>query len=254
MGRLGYRRVDPPERISEKQLKLLLRLRKDFDYVNDEKRLHVELHWQLLSNPHLMSETTTISSARGVLLPGKVELRTLGPDDLFTYLCSHGAVHWWYQMKWLADIAALLAKEPHDGVERLYRAAELRGASRAAGQAILLCHRLLATDVPDRLVATLRRNPTLRWLEATALNAITSEIRPSEKLFGTTRGSLSCFLLGESSRYQLAELKIHLVCQADVMTLPLPTRLQFLYPVLRLPLWFWRQMTRLSVAKRSVPQ
>lgn len=240
----GYRRLDPPERISETQLKLLLRLRKDFDYVNDEKRLHVELHWRLLSNPHLMSDTTVISSSRAVKLSGAMELRTLGPDDLFTYLCAHGAVHWWYQMKWLADIGALLAKEPREGVERLYRAAELRGASLAAGQAILLCHRLLAADVPEELIARLRSDPILRWLEATALNAVTSEIRPGDKLFGTTRGSLSCFLLGQGARYHLAELKIHFVCEADVMTLPLPKHLQFLYPILRLPLWLWRQMGR----------
>jgi hypothetical protein len=207
----------------------------------------------LLSNPHLMSETTAISSARGVSLLGKVELRTLGPDDLFTYLCAHGAVHWWYQMKWLADVGALLAKESLDGVERLYQAAKLRGANLAAGQAILLCHRLLAANVPECLIARLRRKPILRWLEATALNAIASEVKPGDKLFGTTRGSLSCFLLGQSSRYQLAELKIHLICQADVMTLPLPKQLQFLYPILRLPLWLWRQATRLSLAKRSFP-
>jgi hypothetical protein len=201
-----------------------------------------------------MNDTNVFSAVRGVKLSGTMELRTLGPDDLFTYLCAHGAVHWWYQMKWLADVAALLAKESQGGVERLYQAAKLRGADQAAGQAIVLCHRLLGADVPEDLIARLRRKPTLRWLEATALKAITSEIRPGDTLFGTTRGSLSCFLLGRGPRYQLAEMKIHLICQADVMTLPLPKHLQFLYPILRLPLWLWRQMTKFSMARRTVAQ
>ena len=48
------------------------------------------------------------------------------------------------------------------------------------------------------------------------------------------------FLLGRSWRYWLAELKNHLTNQADVLAVPLPERLRFLYPVLRLPLWAWR--------------
>jgi hypothetical protein len=250
MEHAGYRRVDPPSWLSDAQMAILLSVRKDFDYVNDSKGIHVELHWRLLSNPHLMNESTALSSARNVPLSGDIGLQTLGREDLFTYLCGHGAVHWWYQLKWLADVGALLAKESDDGVEQLYRAAEQRGSGRAAGQAILLCHRLLAADVPQRLLRELRQKPMLRRLEATALNALTSEIRPADKLFGTTRGSLSCFLLGHSLRYSLAELKIHLICQADVMTLPLPKPLQFLYPVLRLPLWLWRQMTKLSMGSQ----
>ena len=70
------------------------------------------------------------------------------------------------------------------------------------------------------------------------------ELEPGKLPLGTTRGSLSSFLLGRGWRYWLAELKGHLICQADVMTLALPKELHFLYPVLRLPLWLWRQVTR----------
>ena len=82
--------------------------------------------------------------------PGLQGLRTLGEEDLFAYLCMHGALHWWNRLKWLADVNALLASTPEDGVERLVRAAEARGAGRAAAQALLLCQRLLA-DAPPRL-------------------------------------------------------------------------------------------------------
>jgi len=56
----------------------------------------------------------------------------------------------------------------------------------------------------------------------------------------TTRGSISTFLLGRGWRYQLAELGVQLTNPTDVLTVPLPKQLQFLYPVLRLPLWAWR--------------
>jgi hypothetical protein len=42
-------------------------------------------------------------------------------------------------LKWLADINALLAAAPEASSERLFQAAETRGAGLAAAQALLLC-------------------------------------------------------------------------------------------------------------------
>jgi len=57
------------------------------------------------------------------------------------------------------------------------------------------------------LMATLAKTAAVRWLQATALDAMTTghgEREPREKRFGTTRGSLSTFLLNPSWRYWLA--------------------------------------------------
>jgi hypothetical protein len=84
---------------------------------------------------------------------------------------------------------------------------------------------------------------TERWLHAAALNAMTGgrgEGDPHEARFGTTLGSLSTVLLNRGWRYWLAELKNQLTNQTDVLAVPLPGWLWFLYPILRLPLWAWR--------------
>jgi hypothetical protein len=241
----GYRRSEPPATITDAQMQLLLPLRKDFVYVHERHRAEIELHWRLLSNPHFMDETTVLKSSRIVPITTMDGLRTLGTDDLFAYLCAHGGRHWWYQLKWLADVSALLSAATNEGVEQLYSAAEIRGVGKATAQAILLCHRLLKTRVPDELVTTLDRHASVRWLEATALKAMNArggELEPNKLLFGTTRGSISSFLLGRDRRYWLAELKSLLICQTDILMLGLPKYLQFLYPFLRLPLWVWRRL------------
>jgi hypothetical protein len=95
------------------------------------------------------------------------------------------------------------------------------------------------------------RTATMRWLETTALNAMTcgqGEHEPREERLGTTRGSLSTFLLSRSWRYRLAELRLHLSNQTDVLTVPRSERLWFLYPVLRLPLWIRRHAAKLGTA------
>jgi hypothetical protein len=238
--RAGYRRFDPPPDISDSQLRLLMQLRKDIGFVHQVTGLRIELHWRLFLNPHAMAEASTMAASRVVPLAGAAVLRTLGEEDLFAYLCMHGALHWWNRLKWLADVNALLASTPEDGVERLVHAAEARGAGRATAQALLLCRRFLRTPLPSSLIATLDRRAVVRWLEASAVSAMTTGHDPHDARFGTTRGSLSTFLLRQSWRYQLAELNIHLINQTDVITVPLPGWLRFLYPVLRLPLWVWR--------------
>ncbi len=240
----GYRRLDPSPDISDAKLRLVLPLRKDLGFVNQETGLRIELHWRLFLNPHAMDESSFMTASRVVPLSEAAGVRTLGEDDLFAYLCMHGALHWWYRLKWLADINALLASTPQNGVERLVRAAKARGAGRAAAQALLLCRKLFHMPLPASLTATLDKRLTMRWLEATALKAMATEHDPNKVRFGTTRSSLSTFLLNRSWRYQLAELGIHLTNPTDVLTIPLPQPLLFLYPVLRLPLWAWRHSIR----------
>jgi hypothetical protein len=247
ISRAGYRRFDPSPDISDEQLRLVMPLRKDLGYVHETTGVRIELHWRLFLNPHAMAEASIMETSRVVPLTRSEGLHTLGEEDLFAYLCMHGALHWWYRLKWLADINALVAPASEDNVERLMSAAEAKGAGRAATQALLLCRQVLGTPLPDRLMTKLARTATVRWLEATALRAMTAgqgELEPREERFGTTRGSLSTFLLGRSSRYWLTELNLHLTNQTDVLTMPLPERLRFLYPILRLPLWVWRHTTK----------
>jgi hypothetical protein len=243
----GYRRFDPPSDISDERMRQVLPLRKDLGFIHQVTRRRIELHWRLFLNPYAMAETSIMAESHVVSVAGTKGLRTLGEDDLFAYLCMHGALHWWNRLKWLADINALLASTPGHGVEHLVHAAEARGTGRAAAQTLLLCRNLLGTALPAPLTATLGRSATERWLAATAVNAMTAgegEKHPHDARFGTTRGSLSTFLLSGSWRYRLAELNIQLTNQTDVLNMHLPQRLRFLYPVLRLPLWLWRQATK----------
>ena len=115
LARAGYRRFDPPPDITDGQLQLLMPLRKDFGFVHQATGLQIELHWRLFLNPHAMAEASIMAASRVVPLAGAAGLRTLGEEDLFAYLCMHGAFHWWNRLKWLADLNALLTATPEDG-------------------------------------------------------------------------------------------------------------------------------------------
>jgi hypothetical protein len=245
----GYRRSEPPASFNEAQVRMWLLRRKELTYIHEERRLVVELHSRLFDNPRLMAKMPVTGPLRIVAVTEELGLRTFGEDDLFAYLCAHGAFHCWFRLKWLADIGALLTRQPEGGVERLYRAADARGVGRSAAQAILLCRRLLGMTLPDQLITALRKNTAVRWLEAIAMQAITADLEPTEQPLGTTWNNLSLFLLNREWRYRLAELENQLISPVDILTLPLPDQLRALYPVLRLPLWLWRKSHLRSSSK-----
>lgn len=106
----------------------------------------VELHWRMTDNPR----ERPVRDREGVqwveLAPGAA-IPTLAIDALFAYICNHGATHMWARLRWLADVAALIAREP-DGGDRLWHGAVARGQGRAAASAILLARRYLAAPPP----------------------------------------------------------------------------------------------------------
>ena len=147
-------------------------LRKDLGFVHQVTGLRIELHWRLFLNPHAMAADSIMAASRVVPLTGAKGLRTMGEEDLFAYLCMHGALHWWNRLKWLADINALLTAAPEENRAPCpRRRSQGRRARRRPG--VLLCRRLLGTPLPTapRYRA---KSLTERWLEATALNAMTT--------------------------------------------------------------------------------
>jgi hypothetical protein len=85
------------------------------------------------------------------------QIHTFRFEELFVYLCVHGAGHAWARLNWLADVAALLSTRGDRDLEALYRGAQKAGAGRCVGQAMLLCTRSLGFELPASLDQELRQ-------------------------------------------------------------------------------------------------
>ncbi len=195
--------------------------------------LTVELHSRLNDNPLLLPDVGVNSPTRRVEVSKGRFLPTLCNDELFAYLCVHGASSAWFRLKWVADVGALLGGCPPEEIERLYRRSQEMGAARSAAQALLLCERLLATPVPPALADELRSDAVNRRLVTIALRklagrTLTAELH--EKRLGTGTLHLMQFALRRDFRFKYAELRRRLVNPADAVAVPLPRPLWFLYP------------------------
>ncbi|MEI9889036.1 MAG: nucleotidyltransferase family protein [Rhizomicrobium sp.] len=250
----GYKRIKPPTNFAEDRFDAWIGFAYDSLFLNERNNAYLELHWRLFSNPSLMSGVTAASSSRQVAVASGRSLRTLGDDDLFSYLCMHGAQHAWSRLKWLADLAAWLSTKEAGEIERLYRKSRENGVGRAAAQALLLCAQLFALPMPQDFLAELKADRATRWLVAIALDAMAGASTPEQtddRLLGNLKIEISHFLLATGTRAWLRELNSKLIGGIDFQRIALPRPLFFIYAVLRIPSWIWRRAVRLGQSRQS---
>jgi len=201
----GYQQVVPAQGV---HLQSWHRRRKESVWTRDPG-LHVELHTRLADNPRLIP-TITVDSPRQLVevMPG-TSLPTLAGEELFAYLCVHGASSAWFRLKWISDIAGVIAHLPPAEVERLYARSQDLGAGRAAGQALLLADRLFELLAESPLRTELPADGAARRLAKAAFRQLAGRAEPREPTaipLGTARIHWTQLLLKPGLGFKLSEL------------------------------------------------
>jgi hypothetical protein len=239
----GYALSYPAEHLSQSQRRAIFRYAREVQLAHRLNKLRVELQWRATNNPMLLRGVDANSPPQVVALADAMSIRTLGQDDLFAYLCVHGAQHAWSRLKWLADLNALIAADAA-GIGRLYRHARNIGAGVCAGQALLLCSRILDFNLPPDLAEEITRDGRSERLAKIAVQTMVddrAEAHAGRSFASKMRVIFAQFLLGKGWAFFWAEYRVEFVRILDVIDFPLPAPLHFLYPLIRLPLWLWRR-------------
>lgn len=241
---LGYARKIPGADVSGPVFALWMRNRKDVSYRKDGQE--IELHWRLANNPLLLEWPWRPANWQTVDIGYGIRVRTAARGDLFAYLCAHGAMGAWYRLKWVADVAGLLARESADGIAQLYAHAERLGVERPAGQVLLLCEDLFDTALPANLAKRLHADPIVRFLARMAIGRLNgAEIAaPNTAAFDTLWAAPARLLLRKGLRYKLKEIAISLADPEPLTHMPIAEKVIFLYPILRPLVWFGAQLRR----------
>jgi len=198
--RLGCRLIEPADAAA------LLRwhsLRKDSVWRNGDG-LIVELHGRVADQEQVLPAFGVESTTQRVSIAQNIELPTFADEELFAYLCVHGASSAWFRLKWITDLAALLHARKEEEIGRLYERSQQLGAGRAAGQALLLAHRLYGTAIGAALRERLGDSPHQRLARMAIRELLRGE--PTERVLGTRMIHFTQFLLLPGWRYKLAEL------------------------------------------------
>ncbi|WP_421700140.1 nucleotidyltransferase domain-containing protein [Ancylobacter sp.] len=235
----GYQPVFPAAPLTAAKIDALRDFQIEAVMADPARGVQLEPHWRLTENRRLLPLGPLRAGAAKRANLGGVPIRGFHPDDEFAYLCVHGVRSGWFRLKWLADLHALLAGQAEAERLRLYRHAEGRGAGPAALLAYGLCRDLFALPVPAALVgaveAPLQR--AMRGLCHASLGASHPQTSLRQVLLLPMLHAVAC-----GPAHIGSEVLRWGVNGQDVMELPLPRYLFFLYPLLRLPLWAGRQI------------
>lgn len=170
--------------------------------------LDVDLHTRLADNPNLIPGIGVDSPAREVQVASGHSFATLPNDLLMAYLFVHGASSFWFRLKWITDVAAMLHRMAPAEIERLYDRSVCLHAGRAAALALLHADDLYGSLRRTGLRQRLEGDRVSRSLAVHALRQIASAslAEPTERFLGTFRIHASQLFLLPGVGFKIGEL------------------------------------------------
>jgi len=206
----GYRIHEPAGPYQAERLRAWHGPGKESTWVRPDPWSVVDLHTQLSDQPRLVPTIGLGSPRQTVEVAPGIGLATLASNELFAYLCVHGASSAWFRLKWIADLAAWLAKREPNELPALYQRSQELGAARAAGQALLLADFLFGSLTGHAELRNQRRaDRRSRLLCSAALRQLAPDrepIEPTSRVLGTWRIHWTQFFLSPGLGFKAAEL------------------------------------------------
>ena len=242
---LDYVRIEPKAELTPRRLRYYLKYFKHFAYYHKEKCLPLELHWRLYHNTPLTEfHHKPLDTMPIELGPGRVS--TLGRDELFLYLCVHGALHGWPILKWIADIGAMLAAMDSASAARIVALAETQDLIGELNSGLILAEELLGISIPE-CGRALERGPIVEHIVAMAHRLLTAESY-CLALDHLPRMGMFFYDLGlrSSWRYRRHDLVRALVLPDDWEVVDLPDALFPFYAAVRPFTWMTRKVRTFS--------
>ena len=139
-----------------------------YRFLLDEKQIAVEIHWRL-DDRHLsfsFGEGPLWDRAESRKVFGR-ELLCLGSDDLFIYLCMHGAKHYWESLEWICCMTALIRVINNVDWPKTINSAAKLGGRRLLHLGLLLADDLESSDISKTPLRLMRPDPIARELADT---------------------------------------------------------------------------------------
>ena len=236
----GYQCDQLDSGLTIKQKHFIKQYTHHFEYTNEQRGIALEVHcrshfWagrqidELWKNSHSLD----FMGSRFNVLNDGVNL---------LYLCEHGARHNWICLKWLSDVAMLLADESLDDWEALITQANRLDLSRVLAHSALMAHWIYGIKLPECLCNVINREKKLTELGKSAMNVLLQgtviKREPTGRRAERLEVARHLKLLKPSLSYGMI-LKELLITPEDFKLLPLPDKMFWMYYPLRPILWLW---------------
>lgn len=214
------------------QQDFLLRTQHNLQFTKDNRRLIVELHWEVA--PHLFASTVQGETLWQDLVPFEINgttLKTFSAEDLLFSLCVHGSRHLWERLGWICDVAELISRRELNWPALLDRAAHA-DTERMFLLGLHLAQRLFDTDLPPEVK---RRCDADKRLDSLADNIVEHLFNGPEHVPATSSEIFKYNLGVRKTLSARARYVVHTLrpTDGDLGDRALPAGLNFAYYLMR---------------------
>jgi len=218
--------------LTNEQQDLLLRTQHNLQFTKDNRRLIVELHWEVA--PHLFASTVQSEILWQHLVSFNLNgttVQTLSADDLLFSLCVHGSRHLWERLGWICDVAELISRGDLNWTALLDRAAKA-DSERMFLLGLHLAETLLDAPLPPEVK---RRCDADKGLAPLAAKIVEHLFNGPEHVPATPREIFKYNLGVRKSLSARARYVVHMLrpTDGDVARRSLPASLHFAYYLMR---------------------
>jgi hypothetical protein len=225
----GYSLTRP---LTPTQQDLLLRTQHNLQFARDERRVLLELHWEIA--PHLFAssvqENELWQNLTTITINGH-EIKALAAEDLLFSLCVHGSRHLWERLGWICDVAEIIARRQLNW-DALRRKATQADSKRMFLLGLYLAQKLLQANLP---IEVEQRCAADARLESLAANIIEQLFNGPTHVPATSREIFKYNLGVRTSMSARARYLVHTLrpTDGDLGTHSLPARFTFAYYLTR---------------------
>ena len=181
LSEMGYL---PFRKLSTKKEAAFLATQMGYEFIREDKRCVIEIHWSLLNRIHSFEipENELWGSISTLEIQGKL-VPKLDDKHLFIYLCAHGTKSFWARLRWISDIAELISQKSIDPDASSWWSSLLELADRYNGKRMVhlgtyLAHKLLNAPVPAHIIDSATRDRNVLFLFNRVVNAL---FEPADK-------------------------------------------------------------------------
>jgi Uncharacterised nucleotidyltransferase len=131
----------------------------EYNYVDDARRIIVELHTELTLRHFPMTPDLEELSQR--LVPVSLSghpVKTFSPEDNLSALCIHGAKDMWERISWVTDISELIQAGKGLDWDAVWKRAEALRAERMVSLGLALAADLLDAPLPEEVRSHVKRD------------------------------------------------------------------------------------------------
>ena len=219
--------------------------RNHFVHWNRGKRIRVESHWRFHTSRLLYPVKFEDLLKRSVTITvGDRHIRAMSIDDTLLFLLLHGASHAWNHLFWLCDLAGIIERNQGLNWSRIVEQAAELNISRPLALGLILSHCLLNTSLPEELFDATKRDPAVRSLLESSIQAIGKRDPFEASFIGRVQDVLHQLKLSRSWAYKVDQIGSRLLDVDGWNSVPLPDSLFSLYYLLGPVTWSSRNIRK----------